>query len=122
MRTRIAALFILAASSGLAQSPPLWRFWDARDGMPETYTQTFGVDAQGRLWASHGGAAAKISINDGYSIRSVPSPVYGAKLFAEKADAAFVVGRAILPAAGFRSAAAKIGSPTTFADSSSKKN
>ncbi|MGH9664524.1 MAG: ligand-binding sensor domain-containing protein, partial [Bryobacteraceae bacterium] len=74
MRTRIAALLVLTAMAGFSQDPPLWRFWDARDGLPETYTRSIGLDGQGRIWTNHGTAVDQFGVNDGYRVRSVPVP------------------------------------------------
>src|SRR6185295_7519409 len=86
MPIRIAALLIFATGAMFAQNNPLWRFWDARDGMPETYTQTLGLDAKGRLWATHGGALFQLSVNDGYEIRSLSLPERFTRVFAAKGD------------------------------------
>src|SRR3989442_12425914 len=86
MRTRIAAVLILASGAGLAQDPPLWRFWEARDGMPETYTHTLSLDSQHRLWATHGTMTEEISGNDGYDVRNIPSPGHFTRILAGPGD------------------------------------
>src|SRR5260370_28138926 len=81
LRTQIAALFVVAASSALAQGPTLWRFWEPPDGLAEGYTRTLSVDGKGRLWATHGTAVNEVSVNDGYEIRRVPAPGHFGRIF-----------------------------------------
>jgi signal transduction histidine kinase/CheY-like chemotaxis protein/ligand-binding sensor domain-containing protein len=71
---RVGALLVLSATAAAAQINPAWRFWDGQDGLPATYTQSLGVDSHGLLWAIHGGAPPRISINDGYTVRTIASP------------------------------------------------
>jgi signal transduction histidine kinase/CheY-like chemotaxis protein len=63
--------------------------------MPETFTSTLGLDAQGRLWAAHGGAATQISVNDGYSIRYIRSPARYAKVYGAQGDVWAVTSRGL---------------------------
>jgi signal transduction histidine kinase/CheY-like chemotaxis protein/ligand-binding sensor domain-containing protein len=71
---RIGALFVIFATAVFAQISPAWRFWDAHDGLPGTYTQSLAVDSSGQLFGVHGGAPPRVSINDGYTVRSIVSP------------------------------------------------
>src|SRR4051812_24832968 len=86
MPIRITVFLLLAALAGLAQSSPHWRFWDARDGMPETFTQQLALDASGRIWAGHGGAVLQFSIYDGYQIHTLPLPEAYTRVFPGHSD------------------------------------
>jgi diguanylate cyclase (GGDEF)-like protein len=77
---RIATIVAFTAFA-FGQTPPLWRFWDIRDGLVETFSQTLAVGPQGEVWSSHGESAWRISVNDGYGIRYVVSPGPDARVF-----------------------------------------
>jgi hypothetical protein len=78
LTARITVLLVLCAGPALAD----WRFWGAQDGLPETYTYSLGIDSHGQVWGIHGGASARISINDGYTVRSIAPPGLKARIAA----------------------------------------
>ena len=67
-------MLVLLAVAAIAQNGPSWRFWDSQDGLPGTYTQGLDMDSRGQVWSIHGGAPPRISINDGYTVRTIESP------------------------------------------------
>jgi signal transduction histidine kinase/CheY-like chemotaxis protein len=76
-------MFILGLSlsvrTAAAEGTPAWRSWDASDGLEESYTYSASVDPKGRVWLVHG-AVATISILDGKSKHSLPSPGRNSKI------------------------------------------
>ncbi len=57
----------------VAQKDTGWRFWDATDGMAESYTLALGKGPDGTLWVRHGDIRS-MSVLDGYSVRTIPEP------------------------------------------------
>ena len=50
-----------------------WRMFKAGDGLRETYTASISVSRAGNVWVKHGDAA-EISVLDGYSVGTMPTP------------------------------------------------
>lgn len=69
------ASLALTALAGTAQVTPAWRIWQAHDGMPGTYTFGVAYDQTRRVvWGVHGGSPPLLSVNDGYTVRTVAPP------------------------------------------------
>ncbi len=49
-----------------AQEAQGWRFWGARDGLPESFVSSVAVDPAGAVWSIHGSSG--MSRMDGYSV------------------------------------------------------
>ena len=48
----------------------MWRFWTVADGLPESYTFSLGLGADGSLTARHG-AVRYMSVLDGYVVNRI---------------------------------------------------
>ena len=74
------ALAILACGWNLpAQSANGWRFWSAKDGLPESFVNSIAADPAGLIWSIHGSSG--ISRMDGYSVdTSIPALRYPRRL------------------------------------------
>jgi signal transduction histidine kinase/ActR/RegA family two-component response regulator len=66
----------LVPATLLAQKEAGWRFWDASDGMVESYSLALGKGPDGRVWVRHGAVNA-MSVLDGYALRTIPEPRLG---------------------------------------------
>ena len=90
--------FLLFAMPLLAADPPLWRFWTAAEGLPESYTFRVSVSPNHQVWARHG-SIKFMSVLDGYSVTKLPEPRNGpqprwadmARVFANRAGEAWTV-------------------------------
>lgn len=56
-----------------AQTSSAWRFWDASDGLVETYTSSTALAPHGKLWVKHGNARG-LELLDGYSVKKYADP------------------------------------------------
>ncbi len=74
---------------------PEWRSWQVSDGLRESYTRAIHLDAHGRLIARHGQVAA-FSLLDGYSLRVLPGPGVGVKLYGAENGDIWVLGATAL--------------------------
>jgi len=63
---------IIHVVTGRAEQRSFWRFWDAQDGLRESYTRTLAVSPNGTIWAVHGDVD-KMSLIDGYGITMLPN-------------------------------------------------
>ncbi|MGH9718926.1 MAG: ATP-binding protein [Bryobacteraceae bacterium] len=66
-------LMLMAALPIFSQVEPGWRFWTARDGLPESYSRVIGSDPAHGAWVRCGNVKSMIALN-GYSITPVPEP------------------------------------------------
>ena len=98
MVRRRALAFLLLTTPLLAADPPLWRFWTAADGLPESYTFRVSVGPNHQVWARHG-SIKFMSVLDGYAVTKLPEPRNGpqprwadmARVFANSAGEAWTV-------------------------------
>src|SRR5947207_7341436 len=79
--SRFLSLMALASCWGsgaaFAANSPEWRYWQAQQGLANTYIDVLSRTPDGAVWAIHGDASL-ISRFDGRSFTSMPSPfVYG---------------------------------------------
>ncbi|MBI2687591.1 MAG: response regulator [Acidobacteria bacterium] len=56
-----------------------WRFWDAADGLAESYSYSGTWDARGRVWLVHG-AVANLTVVDGFGVQKLSSPGRNSKV------------------------------------------
>ncbi|MBN9661042.1 MAG: response regulator [Acidobacteria bacterium] len=83
-RRLMSAALCLAGAAFSAWAAPAgrsaeWRSWDSADGMNESYAHSITLDKAGRLWVVHG-AVPNMSILNGYSAESLPTPGRGSVL------------------------------------------
>ncbi len=65
------AMAALLPRPAAGDDAPLWRYWTAADGLPETYTRALTAMPNGELWARHG-AVSQMSVLDGYGVTCIP--------------------------------------------------
>jgi signal transduction histidine kinase len=67
------ALLILSATLAAAEQPSNWRIFRAADGLRDSYISSVTVSPRGNVWVKHG-EVNEISVLNGYSINTFPSP------------------------------------------------
>ncbi len=73
LRTGAAGFFCGLVMTALADRNSNWRMFKATDGLRESFISAVTVSPKGNVWAKHG-ETDEISVYDGYSIRTLPSP------------------------------------------------